>query len=54
VEAAVSPHPNPLAMGEGNKKTQTVNIVYRINRAHGLPCVGKEEDADAGNSPGHS
>jgi hypothetical protein len=27
---------------------QTGNIVYRINRAHGLQCIGKEEEiADA-------
>jgi hypothetical protein len=26
---------------------QTGNIVYRINRAHGLHFVGKEEGADA-------
>jgi hypothetical protein len=26
---------------------QTGNIVYRINRAHGLQYIGKEEIADA-------
>ncbi len=34
-------------MGEGNLKVQTGNIVYRINRAHGLQSDGKEEGADA-------
>ena len=28
-------------------EVQTGNIVYRINRAHGLHCGGKEESADA-------
>jgi hypothetical protein len=45
--AAVGPHPNPLPGGEGAKPVQTGNIVYRMNRAHGLHWVGKEEDADA-------
>jgi hypothetical protein len=34
-------------LGEGKGRVQTGNIVYRMNRAHGLHCVGKEEDADA-------
>jgi hypothetical protein len=33
--------------GEGDILVQTGNIVYRINRAHGLQCVGMEEGADA-------
>jgi hypothetical protein len=37
----------PLPLGEGWGEVQTGNIVYRMNRAHGLHCVGKEEDADA-------
>jgi hypothetical protein len=37
----------PLPLGEGWGEVQTGNIVYRINRAHGLHCVGQEEDADA-------
>jgi hypothetical protein len=45
--SSAKPLPNPLPEGEGNEKVQTGNIVYRMNRAHGLHCVGKEEDADA-------
>jgi hypothetical protein len=38
---------NPLPKGEGESVVQTGNIVYRMNRAHGLHCIGKEEGADA-------
>jgi hypothetical protein len=37
----------PLPLGEGRGEVQTGNIVYRMNRAHGLQCGGKEEGADA-------
>jgi hypothetical protein len=37
----------PRPAGEGQGEVQTGKIVYRINRAHGLHCVGKEEIADA-------
>ncbi len=30
---------------------QTGKMVYRINRAHGLPCLGKEDLADAMEGP---
>src|SRR5262245_44071542 len=41
------PSPQPSPKGRGSQSVQTGNIVYRINRAHGLHCVGKEEVADA-------
>ena len=44
---ALNPHPSPLPEGEGVFSVQTGNIVYRINRAHGLHCDGKEAGADA-------
>ena len=37
----------PLTLGEGRGEVQTGNIVYRMNRAHGLQCGGKEESANA-------
>jgi len=33
--------------GEEGAWVQTGNMVYRINRVHGLHCIGKEEIADA-------
>ena len=41
------PHPNPLPKGEGVTSVQTGKIVYRINRAHGLHCIGQQEGTDA-------
>src|SRR5258707_15119563 len=38
---------SPSPFGRGLGGVQTGNIVYRINRAHGLHCVGQEEGADA-------
>jgi hypothetical protein len=36
-----------LSLGRERTEVQTGNIVYRINRAHGLQYIGKEEIADA-------
>jgi len=37
----------PSPRGRGPGWVQTGKIVYRINRAHGLHCIGQEEGADA-------
>ena len=37
----------PLPLGEGKGEVQTGNMVYEINRAHGLQWIGKEGFADA-------
>jgi len=43
--AVVRPSPYPLPAGEGSEGVQTGNIVYRMNRAHGLQCGGNGDNA---------
>ena len=44
---SATPSPQPSPKGRGSLSVQTGKIVYRINRAHGLHCIGQEEGADA-------